>query len=438
MLAMSESQAFCSSTCLGLPEWTDCCSENCFKKPGTSAAHEADRFEYVGDQEAKQLAVGFTPKNTEVNTKWAVTNFQEWCEWRNSKYPDEPVPENFLEAADSDLLDKWLSRYVVETRGKKGKVYVPSTLHQLLCGLYRHMKTTRADCPNFVDKKSTRFRQLHGTLDSRFRQLHESGIGRHVKHAEVITSEEEEKLWSSGQLGTKTPRALQNAVFYYNGKNFCIRGGEKHRNLKVSQMQRQYNPDRYVYHEYVSKNRLGTFKKHHISSKVVPIHCQCARGTRCHVHLLDFYLSKLPPEALAKDLFYVRPLEVLPANVNAPWYSTTPVGSCTLSKKVKDMCQKAGVQGHKTNHSLRATGASSMYEAEVPETLIQERTGHRSLQALRVYERSTEKQHQAVSAVLSSTSHASFHTEMSRTFIVLLQMVLPASVLATYTAVQST
>ena len=93
----SESQAFCSSTCLGLPEWTDWCSENRFKKPGTCAAHEADRFKYVGDQEAKQLAVGFTPKNTEVNTKWAVTNFQEWCEWRNSKYPDDPVPENFLE-----------------------------------------------------------------------------------------------------------------------------------------------------------------------------------------------------------------------------------------------------------------------------------------------------------------------------------------------------
>lgn len=131
------------------------------------------------------------------------------------------------------------------------------------------------------------------------------------------------------------------------------------------------------------------------------------------MHLLDFYLSKLPPEALAKDIFYVRPLDVLPANATAPWYSATPVGSRTLSKKVKDMCQKAGVQGHKTNHSLRATGASSMYEAEVPETPIQERTGHRSMQALRVYERSTEKQHQAVSAVLSSTSHASFHKEMS-------------------------
>ena len=50
------------------------------------------------------------------------------------------------------------------------------------------------------------------------------------------------------------------------------------------------------------------------------------------------------------------------------------------------ICARAGVEGHKTNHSLRATGTTAMYEAQVhvPEKLIQERTGHRSLKALRV------------------------------------------------------
>jgi integrase len=35
-----------------------------------------------------------------------------------------------------------------------------------------------------------------------------------------------------------------------------------------------------------------------------------------------------------------------------------------------------------TNHSLRATGATRLFEANVPEKLIQERTGHRSIDAL--------------------------------------------------------
>ena len=93
---------------------------------------------------------------------------------------------------------------------------------------------------------------------------------------------------------------------------------------------------------------------------------------------------------------------------SGPWYSAVPIGKTLLMKRVKDICQRAGIQGNKTNHSLRATGATAMYEAEVPESLIQDR----SLKALRVYKRSTEAQHQEVSAVLSSRT--TFHSEMSR------------------------
>jgi hypothetical protein len=60
-----------------------------------------------------------------------------------------------------------------------------------------------------------------------------------------------------------------------------------------------------------------------------------------------------------------------------------------------------GISGKKTNHSLRVTGASCLYEAGVPEKIIQQRTGHRSLDALRMYESVTEKQEMAVSEILS-------------------------------------
>ena len=53
------------------------------------------------------------------------------------------------------------------------------------------------------------------------------------------------------------------------------------------------------------------------------------------------------------------------------------------------------------NHSLRATAATVLFKANVPEKVIQERTGHRSLDALRKYERSTERQHDAASKILA-------------------------------------
>ena len=54
-----------------------------------------------------------------------------------------------------------------------------------------------------------------------------------------------------------------------------------------------------------------------------------------------------------------------------------------------------------TNHSLRATGTTEEFAANVTEKLIQSRTGHRSVEALRLYERPSYNQHQAVSNVLT-------------------------------------
>ena len=53
---------------------------------------------------------------------------------------------------------------------------------------------------------------------------------------------------------------------------------------------------------------------------------------------------------------------------------------------------------------LRATAATQMFRQGAPEQVIQERTGHRSVEALRSYERLDETQHKAVSPLLSNAS----------------------------------
>ena len=40
------------------------------------------------------------------------------------------------------------------------------------------------------------------------------------------------KLWQAGVLGSESPLSLLRAVFYLNGINFVLRGGEEHRKLK--------------------------------------------------------------------------------------------------------------------------------------------------------------------------------------------------------------
>ena len=52
----------------------------------------------------------------------------------------------------------------------------------------------------------------------------------------------------------------------------------------------------------------------------------------------------------------------------------------TLGNVVKKVMDKAGFDGHFTNHSLRRSCATKRYDYGVTEQVIQENTGHRSVE----------------------------------------------------------
>ena len=170
----------------------------------------------------------------------------------------------------------------------------------------------------------------------------------------LATKEDENKLWEAGEMDIDTPTGLLNAAFFVVGKMFCLRGGQEHRNLQLSQLKR--SEDKYVYYENGSKNRNGTFRQLRVKNKVVPLYACPELGNKCPVAILDKYIAKLPPAAKEKELFYCRPLEK-PKNPSKPWYSVTAVGRNALQSKLKDMCSRAGISA---NHSLRATAATEM------------------------------------------------------------------------------
>ncbi len=201
-------------------------------------------------------------------------------------------------------------------------------------------------------------------------------------------------------------------AFFYVGKTVCLRGGQEQRNLKLSQFRREYDPDRYIYVENGSKNHPGTFGQKKQSNKVVTLYSHPDAEPRCVVYLLDFYFSKFPQPASTMPLFYLKPLAKKPADREAPWFQATAIGKNTLAKFVEKMCEDAGIKDKKSNHSLRATGATAMFAAGVPEKLVKSVTGHKSTKALELYERPTVQQQQAVSKVL--TSGVSYAAELEK------------------------
>ena len=67
--------------------------------------------------------------------------------------------------------------------------------------------------------------------------------------------------------------------------------------------------------------------------------------------------------------------------------------------ELKTMMSEAGVEGYYTNHSLRATAVSRLFQNDVDDKLIKGVTGHRS-DALQGYKREIEEQLLKVSKIV--------------------------------------
>ena len=109
------------------------------------------------------------------------------------------------------------------------------------------------------------------------------------------------------------------------------------------------------------------------------------------------YLSLMPPNRPA-DAFYLQPSR---HPTSTCWFSATPLGHYSLGRTISRICKEAGIGGYKTNHSLRATAATRLYQSGVDEQLVMERTGHRSLEGVRSYKRTSDTQCQALSDILN-------------------------------------
>ena len=67
-------------------------------------------------------------------------------------------------------------------------------------------------------------------------------------------------------LGTRNPLSLLSAVFFYNGKKSCLRGGEEHCSLKILQL--KWLEEAYVYRENGSKNHSGGLAQLRVETKL--------------------------------------------------------------------------------------------------------------------------------------------------------------------------
>ena len=132
---------------------------------------------------------------------------------------------------------------------------------------------------------------------------------------------------------------------------------------------------------------------------------------RCPVRLIDKYMSLCPPVTMKsmKPNFYLRSLEKYNP---AQWYSTQVLGLQKIMKTVKDMLKSCDLDGFFTNHSLRRTGTSRLFQAGVDRKLVKEYSGHRS-EALDQYQITSEKQKEMISNILAGPKDVSVENNIA-------------------------
>lgn len=292
-----------------------------------------------------------------------------------------------------DELNFCISRFITECRKQDGAEYPTETLYSIVICLQLFFEKLGHQYKFLRDSE---FIQIRNTLDNVMKEKARRGSDAPKKQAREITVEEENTMWDLGVLGTDTPQKLLHTLFYSIGLNFALRGGEEHRQLRPSQLLIVKSSDgkRYLeYTESVSKANQGGLKHKRINKKVVRAYENTEKPERCILRIFEMYMDHRPKGA--PDALYLRPKKP----PTKEWYCRVPTGRHTLCSVVRNICTAAGLTGYRTNHSLRASAATRLFNANVDEQLIKETTGHSS-DAVRSYKRTSDDMKRKTNAIV--------------------------------------
>ena len=394
-------------------------------KVGIAAAKSVSKkrlFKSVNQAKMDLLKQRHLKKRTLAKVKSGVKAYQEWRLFRMSK--DETYDEVIFNANLDDLgnltkeaLCYALCRFVPEVTKVEGGDYPGKTLYEMIIAIQKHLREHGLKWKLIDDSE---FSTLRNVLDNVMKERAQANIGMIKKQAQLISMDFENMLWDTGVLGEENPDKLRSTVLFLIGVNCGIRAGDEHYDLrrdgptKKSQFKFERNEKGVrciVYNEdTTTKTNDGGISSLKNDRKVVWINPN-SNINRCPVRLIDKYLSLLPPvkNENSKHNFYLRSME---RPNPAQWYTTRVVGLNTLKKTIGQLLKNAKLDGYFTNHSLRRTGTTRLFQAGVDRKLLKEFTGHRS-DAVDKYAITSHDQRTEMSNILAGNSKSLKSSNMS-------------------------
>ncbi|XP_036311294.1 zinc finger MYM-type protein 2 isoform X6 [Pipistrellus kuhlii] len=176
----------------------------------------------------------------------------------------------------------------------------------------------------------------------------------------IFSRVEEDYLWRIKQLGSHSPVALLNTLFYFNTKYFGLKTVEQHLRLSFGTVFRHWKKNpltmenkaclRYQVSSLCgtdNEDKITTGKRKHEDDEPVFEQIEnTVNPSRCPVKMFECYLSKSPQNLNQRmDVFYLQP-ECSSSTDSPVWYTSTSLDRNTLENMlvrvllVKDIYDK--------------------------------------------------------------------------------------------------
>ncbi|KAM9169504.1 zinc finger MYM-type protein 2 isoform 2-T6 [Pangshura tecta] len=273
-----------------------------------------------------------------------------WKHWVKTRSLDEDLPvleelkstksvklkEDLLSHTVAEL-NYGLARFVSEIRRPNGENYTPDSIYYLCLGIQEYLYGSNRKDNIFINPS-------YETFEQELNKILKSWQPSILPDGSIFSRVEEDYLWRIKQLGSHSPFALLNTLFYFNTKYFGLKTVEQHLRLSFGTVFRQWkkNPRtmdskaclRYQVSSLCgadSEDKITTGKRKHEDDEPVFEQIEnTSNPARCPVKMFECYLSKSPQNLNQRmDVFYLQP-ECSVSSDSPVWYTSTSLDRNTL------------------------------------------------------------------------------------------------------------
>lgn len=316
-------------------------------------------------------------KKTEYTTGYAKRLLSQFLESRNLT----------IKNLDSSSLNTELCLFYAYLRKEDGGEMTSSSITNIRYALARHIKSTL--CVDIL--KDPDFTRSNEVFSGKLAKLKRDGKGA-TTHFDVIVDDDLKKIAS---LSTDEPDSLQMKCWFTIQLHFAQRGAENTHAMTKSDLiftKNHQGRTQIQLRDFMTKNHRETDSSKSTQALIVEMDDE-----DCPVTLLKDYLGRLHE---SNPYLWQAPNKRF--KETGRWYNNAKLGENSISRMMSNISAACNLSKRYTNHCVRATSITVLGR-NYQDNDIRAISGHKSLNALGIYKRTSTSTLESMSSSLHQT-----------------------------------